>query len=208
MRILAAALLAAGMGGPAMALEKRAYEVLEEEGAFSLRELAPVVVAETVVEGEFGDVGGEAFRRLAAYIGGANRARAEISMTAPVTQEPEASQQIAMTAPVTQERMAGEAGAAYRITFTMPSEYTLETLPEPTDPRVTLREEPGGRYAAVRYAGFWSRGRYQEELAALEEWMGRQGLRAAGEPVWARYDPPFMPWFLRRNEIWIPVAPR
>jgi hypothetical protein len=183
-----------------MALEKLAYRTLEQEGPFELRRVESHVVAQTFVEGDFESVGNEGFRRLAAYIGGANRRSDEISMTAPVVQEP-ASSKIAMTAPVGQER----SGDRYRITFLMPSRYTLKSLPQPTDERVQLRAERERTVAAVRYSGFWSRARYEHHERQLRAWIEGRGLEPVAEPVWARYDPPFMPWFLRRNEILIEV---
>jgi hypothetical protein len=183
-----------------MAIEKLAYETIERDGRFELRRIEPHVVAETFVEGDFGSVGSAGFRRLVAYIGGANLAQAEISMTAPVVQERD-SQKISMTAPVGQEKV----GDRYRITFVMPSEYTLESLPVPTDTRIQLRAEAARTVAAIRYTGFWSRSRYDEHETRLREWIRLRGLATVGEPVWARYDPPFMPWFLRRNEVLIQV---
>jgi hypothetical protein len=184
-----------------MAYEKRAYQVDEQDGRFELREYAPAVLAETTVQGDFEDVGSTAFRILAAYIGGENEDRSSIAMTAPVTQEP-LSQKIAMTAPVTQQ----SADAGYRVSFMMPAGSTLENLPTPKDPRVALREDPPGRYAAVTYSGFWSREKYERQLGELRRWIDERGLEPTGEPVWARYDPPFMPWFLRTNEILIEVT--
>jgi len=183
-----------------MAYEQPPARVVERDGDFELRRIEPHVVAETFVEGDFDDVGNEGFRRLAAYIGGANRSRQEISMTAPVSQAA-ASEKIAMTAPVGQER----AGDRYRITFLMPAKYTLETLPEPTDERIALRAEPARSVAVIRYSGFWSRSRYEEHEGRLRSWIAQRGLEPQSEPVWARYDPPFVPWFLRRNEIMIEV---
>jgi hypothetical protein len=180
------------MAGDAMATEKLAYRAIGQDGHFELRLIEPHVVAERV--------GSEGFRRLVAYIGGANRTQARISMTAPVVQEP-ASEEIAMTAPVAQEKV----GDRYRITFLMPSKYTLETLPQPTDTRIRLRAEPMRSVAAIRYTGFWSRSRYDDHERRLREWIQRRGLEPVSEPVWARYDPPFMPWFLRRNEVLIEV---
>lgn len=196
--VVIAALLLVPQGS--MALEKRAYAVVESDGDFELRRYEPALVAETFVEGDFEKVGSEAFRRLVGYIGGKNRAQQSISMTAPVAQEAR-SQKIAMTAPVAQEASAG----GYRLTFVMPREYARADLPEPTDPRVQIREEPARRFASVRYSGFWSRDRYERQLVRLEQWMRGRGLVAAGEPVWARYDPPFMPWFLRTNEVLVPI---
>jgi hypothetical protein len=180
-----------------------AYRTIEQDGRFELRSIEPHVVAETFVDGDFERVGNEGFRRLVEYIRGANRTRARISMTAPVVQEP-ASEEIAMTAPVAEEKV----GDRYRITFLMPSKYELETLPQPTDPRVRLRAEPVRSVAAIRYTGLWSRSRYDEHERRLREWIQQRGLEPISEPVWARYDPPFMPWFLRHNEVLIEVRER
>jgi hypothetical protein len=185
----------------ARAIEQALYQVELADGAFELRRYAPRVVAEMSLPGSFEDVGNDAFGPLAAYIGGANRTKASIAMTAPVTQE-SSSVEIAMTAPVTQERD----DASYRVCFVMPADQTLATLPEPTDPRVVLREEPARMMAAVRYRGTWTETRYRENLALLRAWIPAHGLtETGGSPVWARYDPPFMPWFLRRNEVLIEV---
>ena len=121
-------------------------------------------------------------------------------MTAPVTQEV-ASEKIPMTAPVTQEK----AGEKWRIAFVMPSRSSLATLPEPLDSRIKLKEIPARLMAAVRYSGTWSRGRYEDKEKSLREFIRQKALKIVGEPVWARYNPPFMPWFLRRNEVLIPV---
>jgi hypothetical protein len=185
---------------PAMAIEEAPYKPIETQGAFELREYAPYVVAETYVEGDFDSVGNEGFRRLVRYIGGDNRARASIAMTAPVEQS-SASQTIAMTAPVEQAK----SGDRWRVAFVLPASYTLENAPLPNDARVKLAEMPQRLMASVRYSGRWTEENYAKNLAALEAWIKQRGLVPAGEPVWARYNPPMMPWFLRRNEILIPV---
>jgi len=182
-----------------MALEKPKYEVLESQDNFELRQYEPYIVAETLVNGDFEGAGNEGFRRLADYIFGNNRSRRKLEMTAPVKQS--SSQKIAMTAPVSMH----SAGEQYRITFMMPSEYTLDTLPEPVNPEVRIRQESGRLVAAVRYSGTWSQRRYAEHQAELQAWVAARGWHAAGEPVFARYDPPIKPWFLRRNEILIPI---
>ena len=184
----------------AMAIEKAKYTVLEKEDDFEIRQYDSQIVAETYVDGDLEDVGNEGFRLLYGYISGDNKKKQSISMTAPVGQEA-GSEKIAMTAPVKQEKKDNQ----WRITFLMPAEYTLETLPEPNDNRVKLKADPGRLMAAVRYSGTWSEEGYEGNKALLEEYLQKRGLTKAGEPVWARYDPPFMPWFLRRNEVLIPV---
>ena len=184
----------------AMAIEKAKYTVLEKVENFEIRQYEAQVVAETYVQGTLEEVGDDGFRRLYAYISGDNKKKKSISMTAPVGQEA-SSEKIAMTAPVTQEQKDNQ----WRITFLMPAEYTLEMLPDPIDERVKLAEEPGRLMAAVKYSGTWSEEGYEKNKALLEEYLRRRGLTQAGAAVWARYDPPFMPWFLRRNEVLIPV---
>jgi len=183
-----------------MAIEEAKYAVITKDGDLELRQYEPNIVAETMVQGDFEKVGNEGFRRLFKYISGENQKKQAISMTAPVSQDAN-SEKIAMTAPVNQEKT----GSQWRIAFLMPSAYTLETLPQPLDPKVLLKEIPARRMAAITYSGTWSKKRYEEKKALLELFIKKQGLKSIGEPVFARYNPPFMPWFMRRNEVLIPV---
>jgi len=187
-------------GCSTVGLEKSKYSVLEKNGRFELRLYEPSIVAETVVESDFADAGNVAFSRLYKYISGENRTRESIAMTAPVGQEAR-SEKIAMTAPVGQQR----AGDKWVVSFLMPSKYAMQTLPEPLDPAVTLRVIPARRMASVRYSGTWSQKRYEEHRGRLEEFIENQKWKIMGEPVFARYDPPFQLPFLRRNEVLIPV---
>jgi hypothetical protein len=186
--------------GPAMAIEEPDYTILESAKDFELRRYNSYIVAETLVEDAFDDAGNEGFRRLFAYISGQNRTKASISMTAPVSQK-EDYEKIVMTAPVNQQRTAGN----WRITFVMPSEYTMETLPDPLDERVKLKTVESKLVAALKYSGTWSKKRFEKKKERLESLIQERGLRPVGEPVFARYNPPFMPWFLRRNEVLITV---
>lgn len=190
--------LKAGVG---MAIEEAKYTIIEQDGDFEVRQYEPHVVAETLVESNFEEAGNEGFRRLYDYISGKNRKQQTIPMTAPVSQEA-SSAKIPMTTPVTQEQVGGK----WRITFLMPYHYTMEDLPEPLDPRVRLTKVPGLLMAALRYSGTWSKGRYEAKEKRLKELIRQKGLKIVGEPVFARYNPPFMPWFLRRNEVLIPVS--
>jgi hypothetical protein len=183
---------------PAMAIEEPAYSVVHSYDGFEVRRYAPYLVAETIVSGAAENAGNQGFRILAAYIFGQNKGASSIAMTAPVAQS---STSIAMTAPVAQTAVPG----AYAIQFAMPASYTLATLPQPNDPRVTLRQMPARTVAVIRYSGTWSQSNYDEQLAMLKQDLARQGLPWHGEPIWARYDAPWKPWFLRRNEIWLPL---
>ncbi|MBK9704975.1 MAG: heme-binding protein [Betaproteobacteria bacterium] len=194
------ALRLASIASVATATEEPAYTVIQQHEGIEVRSYAPYLVAEVVVPGPADAAGNQGFRILAAYIFGKNRGERRIEMTAPVTQAPE-PRTIAMTAPVTQ--VATETG--YVIQFKMPAEFTLATLPEPLDPQVRLKEVPGGRFAVIRYSGAWSEGNYSEHLAELRQGVEAAGIRTRGEPIYSRYDAPFVPWFMRRNEIWLQV---
>ena len=184
----------------AMAIEEATYKVLKKDNKFEIRDYASHILAETVVEGNLEDAGNKAFKRLFRYISGNNRSRDKVAMTAPVSQQP-IGEKIKMTAPVGQQRVK----ESWAVSFMMPASYTLKTLPEPEDPTVTLRQVPVRRMAAVRYSGFWSEKGYLRYKLELESWIHERGLTIVGDPIWARYNPPFTPWFLRRNEILIPV---
>lgn len=184
-----------------MAVEEAKYSVVRSEDRFELRKYESHILAETTVDGEFEDAGSAAFGRLFKYISGDNKQQQKVSMTSPVGQVP-SSEKIEMTSPVGQQAQDGK----WNISFMMPASFTLETTPEPKDSAVFIRQVPARHVAAIRYSGFWSEKGYRLNLAKLGEWIEEAGLQAIGEPVWARYDPPFMPWFLRRNEILVPVT--
>ncbi len=194
-RYLAACLMLA-VWSPAMAVDELSYSVVRTHETYEVRRIESHLVAETLVHGSAAEAGNQGFRILAEYIFGGNKGARRIAMTAPVAQAPV---KIAMTAPVAQT--AGPGG--HVVQFAMPREWTLETLPEPTDPRVQLRAVPARTVAVLRYSGTWSQDRYDTHLHTLETALARDGVKWHGEPVWARYDPPWVPWFVRRNEIWL-----
>lgn len=205
----------------AVAIEEPAYSVARTDGAIELRQYRPFIVAETLVDGELDAASSVGFRRIAAYIFGANtavRASAaaageKIDMTAPVTVSPASasSEKIAMTAPVTTAPQGVEAGAMsdsgrWRVHFVMPAAYTMATLPRPNDPSVSLREVPGKQVAVLRFSGFAGTQKVQREAAVLLQWMRAQGLKPTSPAQLARYDPPWTLPFMRRNEVMIEAS--
>lgn len=183
-------------GSSAMAVDEPRFTVVRAYEGFEVRRYEPYLVAETVVAAAAEESGNRGFRILAEYIFGANKGSRKIEMTAPVAQT---TTRIAMTAPVAQSARSD----GYVIQFAMPQEWSLEALPEPIDSRVVLRAMPARTLAVIGYSGTWSQGRYEEHLKKLQDALTGVGLPWRGEPVWARYDPPWKPWFLRRNEIWL-----
>jgi len=171
----------------AAAIETPDFDVVDTLGeTIEVRCYPAMQLATTVVEGPQGSVGNKAFRRLAGYIFGDNQAQ----------------QKIAMTAPVMQSRMSEQ---AYEVAFVMPA--ALTEAPEPDSSLVRL-EARSLLVAVTTYKGGWSERRYSEHLAGLSDTLsGQAEWMPAGGPIWARYDPPFKPWFLRTNEIMLPVMP-
>ena len=119
-------------------------------------------------------------------------------MTAPVTMEPK-SENISMTAPVSMEQTGGQ----WRVHFVMPSQYTLDTLPKPNNPAVTLREVPTSNYAVIRFSGFAGEDKTASKTADLIAWLDSKGIIPVGNPELARYNPPWTLPFLRRNEVMV-----
>ena len=206
MKIISTLILLLLSVGNAMANEEPACELIARYTHFELRQYESYIVAETVVAGDFKEVGNRGFRILFGYISGENRNALEIPMTAPVRQKPsdEDSTKIAMTAPVVQSP-APRGDNTYTIGFIMPSSFTLATLPEPLDPRISIREINGKRIAARTYKGSWSEQRYRDNEIRLLQSVKAEGLVKTGEPVFARYNSPFTLWFLRRNEVLVEV---
>jgi hypothetical protein len=191
-------------------LEEPAFEILVKADAYELRSYRSMVIAEVIVQGDVATAGKEGSRLIKDYIfreganepkGDGQRCEGKISMTVPVTME-RAPEKISMTVPVTME---SSPGFGYRLHFVMPSKYTLQTLPKPVDPRVNLREVPAQKVAAVRFSKFSTEETIAAQTALLQNWMVQRGFKAAGNPQFARYDPPFVPPLLRRSEILIAV---
>ena len=182
------------------AIEEPAYEVIRKFDNVELRRYAPYVVAEVVLDTSGEDAGSQAFPILAGYIFGKNKGEKKLAMTAPVTQTA-APVRMDMTAPVTQAAVGGRT----QVQFVLPKGVTLATAPEPIDPRVQLRVMPAATWAVIRYSGTWSQSNYREHLAELKASLEVHSVATQNEPVLARYNAPFTPWFLRRNEIWLAV---
>ena len=182
------------------AIEEPNYDVVQQLDGAELRQYAAYVVAQVLVSGPADQAGSQAFPILAGYIFGKNKGARKFDMTTPVTQAA-APVKMEMTAPVTQAAVDG----GYVVQFVLPKGVTLASAPEPIDPRVQLREMPSRRVAVIRYSGFWSQSNYDEHLGELQAALRAAQIAWTGTPTLSRYDPPFTPWFMRRNEIWLTV---
>jgi effector-binding domain-containing protein len=188
-------------GNNIMAAEETPYTVVKKDNKFEIRDYDAYIIAETSVTGDIEDAGSKAFGRLFKYISGNNKSSKKVAMTSPVTQKAD-GEKIKMTTPVEQQQV----NDSWKVSFVMPSSYTMETIPKPNDSNIILKQVPARKIAAIRYSGTWSEKRYLQHKLKLENWISTNNFISAGDVIWAKYNPPFTPWFSRRNEVLIPIT--
>jgi len=188
--------------GPAMSrVEQAKYSIVDYDGAIEIRDYAPKIIAQTTLSGDRKEAIGQGFRVIADYIFGNNTSAKKVAMTAPVLQQE--SEKIAMTAPVLQEG----SGDSWSVAFVMPDEYTMETLPKPNNPLVTLIQVPSKRFAVIRFSGVADDQNLQAHTAKLEAYIKSHELTMLSvTPAYAFYNPPWTLPFMRRNEVMIEVS--
>jgi hypothetical protein len=190
---------------PAMAIEEPAFDGLVTADDYEIRRYAPYIVAEVDVDGDMKKAGNDAFRILAGYIFGDNEPGQKMAMTAPVTTTPaDQGQRMNMTAPVLSSP-ADDSNEAYTYAFVMESRFSMESLPKPLDSRIRLVEIPAKVVAVRRYSGSWSNKNFLKNRDTLLAALQDDGVVLSGQPWLARYNSPFTPWFLRRNEVLVEI---
>jgi hypothetical protein len=187
--LLAGLLILVLPGSPAMAVEEPPFTTVSREGDFEIRDYPALVAAEVTVAGDQSEAASRGFRLLAGYIFGGNGRRQTIAMTAPVAQTP----------------TPGAGSKAWIVRFTMPKAYALGALPPPNDPRVRLTALSPARLAVIRFSGLATRANVAARTVQLTAFIKARHLTAAGPASLAQYDPPWTPWFMRRNEVMLPV---
>jgi len=121
------------------------------------------------------------FNLLYKFITGENTLKIKVKMTSPVLSE------------------------TGTMAFVMPKEFTLETTPEPLDPRVKIVEIPERLIAALCFSGGWSESHFEKETQELLNELAKEKIKTKGNVFTMLYNPPFIPGFLRRNEVAIEV---
>ncbi len=200
--------------------ESPSYHVEKKDGNFEIRKYDDYVLAQVDVEAHYRDAMRIGFSILANYIFGANHKKSKIPMTTPVsginisksekipmtvpvTEEVlDESEKIAMTVPVTEENAGSE---IYRISFTMPSKYSLETLPEPEDKRIKFKEEKNQLMGVIKFSGRVNEKLSKEKIEELKKLLNKNSIKAKSNFIVAQYNHPAVPGFLRRNEIIVKI---
>lgn len=189
--------------GIRVSTEEPTYTVQDLGGGVEIRRYEARIAAETTVNATEEGARNAGFRRLAAYIFGANHRKATIAMTAPVAQEKPGSTQIAMTAPVAQ---SAASGSDWVIRFYMPAKWKMAELPSPDDDRVRLVSVPPETVAVLRFSGDRDPRAVATHTEQLQNTLREYNFDATGAAVSWFYDPPWTLPFRRRNEVAIPVA--
>ena len=189
------------MSMSANAVKEPPHTVVLKDDKIELRQYEPTIVAEVTVTGNMRRAGNSGFRLLADYIFGNNQNKQNIEVTAPVKKTE--STKIEMTAPVSRVENPDK---SWVVTFVMPQEWTMETLPEPNNPEVKISERPGELIATIRFSGRGSEVAHKKQQIKLEAWLDQQGYRSIAAPRFAGYDAPWIPWPFRRNEVMVPVV--
>ena len=183
-----------------MALESPRYKVVRKNNRFEIRDYDDYIVAEVRVDGDFTSALQKGFRVLADYIFGGNTSKARIKMTVPVTEKATSSEKIEMTAPVISSPV--EEGKQYVVAFTMPSKYTLGSLPQPANKTISFRNVARNKVAALRFSGNLNGKLASRKAKELESWLNENKYIKKTAFVFAQYNPPWIPGPFRRNEVW------
>ncbi len=183
-----------------MSIEEPTFSTTIEDGAFEVREYPALLAAEVTVTGDRDTAAKDGFRQLTGYIFGANTTRESIAMTAPVVQTRAADEAAAKSTAVVQDERD-----VWTIRFMMPRAYSLDTLPTPNNPSIRLKSLPPARFAVAKFSGPARAPELAKQLTELRAFAAVHRLHADGPSSLARYDSPATLWFMRRNEVLIPL---
>jgi hypothetical protein len=176
----------------AKAVENARYDVLARKGNIEHRTYPDAVYAEIIVKGGRKSSINEGFQQLYEFISGKNTA----------------GKKIAMTAPVVQEYLGKQAGMnAWAVRFFMPNTYSMETLPKPSNPNIVVKNEKDVKLISLRFNGSFDTDNLEKHRKELEAYLEQENIEPFGEEMYAAYNAPWTPPFMRRNEVMYKVKP-
>jgi len=191
------------ISNPLMATDEPEFKLILKEDKFEIREYAPKIIAQVEIFGDFDDASSKGFKILADFIFGNNTTtdgNSKIEMTAPVEMEP-LTQKINMTKPVLAQGIDNK----WIVSFIMPNEFTLGTLPKPNNKSIKILSLPKEKYAVIVFSGLVRESSYLEKEKFLNEFIKEKKLKSSGKIKIARYNPPWTLPFFRRNELMLKV---
>lgn len=183
-------------------IEEPSSTLVEKRDGYTIRAYSGYIVAEVEVEGNMKTSLSSGFRQLAGYIFGGNTSKASIKMTVPVMDTEKSSESIAMTAPVMDTLSST---GKHIVAFTLPSKYTLESLPKPDNANIRFRQVEASQRAVIRYSWYATESRVAAKKKLLTELLTRDGIVMHGDMISAQYNPPLSFPLLRRNEVMVEI---
>ena len=167
--------------------EELPFSVVRDYAKFQIRKYESYILVQYSGDGDFSSVTSQAFRPLFQFISGDNSTQQKIAMTAPVFQE---------------EREPGK----HLVSFVMPSSMSMDDVPAAIRADLTIQEVPAHFAAAIRFSGGWNEAKFLQKCARLKNDLANEAIATEGECFFARFDPPWKPGFMRRNEVLIRVS--
>ena len=186
-----------------MAIETPKYTTIQKDGQFEIREYAGYITAYTDLSAEYDSALAQGFGILANYIFGRNRKHEHVAMTAPVTESVKSlPEKIAMTSPVFNQPTGNQ---THRVSFMMPSKYTLESLPSPNNADINFRKIEPYKAAVLSFSGYLNSRTVHKKTEELLAWLAAKKLSPKSAVSSAQYNPPWIPGWFRRNEVLVEV---
>ena len=180
-------------------IEKPEFKLIQKKDNFEVRDYKDYLIAEVMLKGSYKDVQNEGFKKLAAYIFGENSKKQKMDMTAPV-------QLIQEGIKIEENTIKNSNLNSYLIQFVMPSKFTLDTLPSPKDAQVHIKLKLAHKMAVIVFKGNPNEELVRQKTEELLGFIKKEGLKPlALSPILARYNPPFVPGFLKHNEVLIEI---
>ena len=166
--------------------EEPSYTVLHHFEDIEVRRYKSSIIAEVVVEGTREESSYKGFRILADFISGKN-----------ISKDQNTSSKIQMTRPVLQTKQKNK----WRVSFFMPDQWTLQSLPQPKNKNISIKKVNQRTISAIRFSGRWTDKNFHQHQKKLLDYLAKNKYKRIKGPLFAYYNSPFVPWFMRRNEV-------
>jgi len=165
-----------------MANEEPDYTVLKKESEIEIRQYKNFLTASIEIEGNRKEAIGKGFRFLFKYISGENKNKESISMTIPVMQKSSGNNK-------------------WNVSFVVPKKFDIKNAPQPDNVNIQLKNNSDLKVIAITFSGLFSDGNIEENETKLRNYIKEKGIKIEEPAIYAGYNAPWTPWFLKRNEV-------
>tara|TARA_Y200000002_G_C22681831_1_gene664424 strand:- start:2417 stop:3010 length:594 start_codon:yes stop_codon:yes gene_type:complete len=169
-------------------LETPKYEVELSDSEFQLRKYDSFITTRVGTNGNQNEALRKGFRPLVRFIGAKERSSKKISMTVPVMQEKTSSE------------------GNWLVSFSMPSKYSLNNLPKPTNNQLKQKIIPARLMAVIKFNGRANNDLLERKEKELRKWIAERDFLVVGLVQYYFYNDPTTPGMFRRNEVLLEVT--